>query len=57
MVYVFQFYNSRCNFIALFQIEDKEEWNRLLDLVKNNEAPADAPPIPDPSTANDGEPN
>ena len=37
-----------------FKVEDKEEFDKLLELVKNNEVPPDAPTIPDPSTANDG---
>ena len=37
-----------------FKVEDKEEFDKLLELVKNNEVPPDAPTIPDPSTSNDG---
>ena len=44
--------HSQC--FIYFQVEDKEEFDKLLDLVKNNEVPPDAPTIPDPSTANDG---
>ena len=42
------------NVSFFFQVEDKEEFDKLLELVKNNEVPSDAPTIPDPSTANDG---
>ena len=38
----------------VFQVQDKEELKKLVDLVQNNEVPPDAPTIPEPSAAKEG---